>query len=663
MTKSKIKRNIKKHNTKKIIKKKIIKKESTKQLVNTQQNNNNNNNNLRQQLLKNNIFPFGYSQQQYGNISNQRRIEQLMNDNQTIAQKIGQDNATIDTLKKENVELKEDLKKRKSELRGIKSAKEKAESDLETTKIQLDEATRIERETKNLRSKNAIAKQQLDEINSANNILKLKTEGDSLESEVNSAKLLNIHLKNQMDSNKEYQRVQELKREHAILLNENNGMQEAMKDESFTNPNKELVKTTKQLEIEKYRRKLLDKQIKKQEEINQLNLQIQSTPDEKDLKEYVDQYTKAIKDNELEIIDTKERLYNAQQPIREYEDLVKRRNDLEQQLLNLKHEHESLSALSAKLNDQKNKGINKFVEQKLANVAQQQENNEFVQRQIERTRQFNKLREEKVILDSKIESLKKDLSPEEKDEIEKLSKQEEDNQLKKESIQTLRQQRKVKFETSKLNSKNAYLNSPEYNKMCNNIAKQEGETQIMIEQNKQMDLLNKATQKKNEAVIAKNVQDKVVEQDLNSVKQVIFLTEELTENLNELTEKSKIIKKLNEYRRNYLDLWEQFVASYKSTDISNISTFENLPISILKEILNGFSQYVKDAIESGYDKPPLENTSQMQSMGLANTSQIQLPVINPIITNNNNEDTNDTQQNTPSGESGDIIGSSNNFLD
>lgn len=106
MTKSKIKRNIKKHNTKKIIKKKIIKKESAKQLVNTQQNNNNNNN-LRQQLLKNNIFPFGYSQQHYGNISNQRRIEQLMNDNQTIAQKIGQDNATIDTLKKENVELKE----------------------------------------------------------------------------------------------------------------------------------------------------------------------------------------------------------------------------------------------------------------------------------------------------------------------------------------------------------------------------------------------------------------------------------------------------------------------------------------------------------------------------------------------------------------------------
>lgn len=208
-------------------------------------------------------------------------------------------------------------------------------------------------------------------------------------------------------------------------------MQEAMKDGSFTNPNKELIETTKQLEIEQYRRQLLNDQRKKQEEINQLNLQIQSTPDAKDLKEYVDQYTKTIKDNELEIIDTKERLYNAQQPIREYEDLVKRRNDLEQQLLNLKHEHESLSALSAKLNDQKNKGLNKFVEQRLANVAQQQENNEFVQRQIERTRQYNKLREEKVILDSKIESLKKDLSQEEKDEIEKLSKQEEDNQLKK----------------------------------------------------------------------------------------------------------------------------------------------------------------------------------------------------------------------------------------
>ena len=75
-------------------------------------------NSLRAQLLARAAFApsLGFTPQQYGNITNERRIEQLRNDNNTMNSQITNDKATIASIEKQNEELKKEvaeLKKKK----------------------------------------------------------------------------------------------------------------------------------------------------------------------------------------------------------------------------------------------------------------------------------------------------------------------------------------------------------------------------------------------------------------------------------------------------------------------------------------------------------------------------------------------------------------------
>ena len=68
-------------------------------------------NSLRAQLLARAAFvpSLGFTPQQYGNFTNERRIEQLRNDNNSMNSKIANDKATIETLKSEKAKLQTEI--------------------------------------------------------------------------------------------------------------------------------------------------------------------------------------------------------------------------------------------------------------------------------------------------------------------------------------------------------------------------------------------------------------------------------------------------------------------------------------------------------------------------------------------------------------------------
>lgn len=117
---------VKKKSDKKSLRKKLMKKSTKHPQSNAQQNvlpniNPNqqpntmipNRNNLRNQLMARLAFgPLGFSPQQNGNLNNERRIDQMRQDNQTINDAMHKSEATIEALIKENKELKSEAKEK-----------------------------------------------------------------------------------------------------------------------------------------------------------------------------------------------------------------------------------------------------------------------------------------------------------------------------------------------------------------------------------------------------------------------------------------------------------------------------------------------------------------------------------------------------------------------
>ena len=89
---------------------------------------------------------------------------------------------------------------------------------------------------------------------------------------------------------------EELKSEIA----KNNGFLQAMKDQTFSNPNKELEETYKNIEILKHKSKLNELWKKKQDELNELKLQQSTAISDDELSALVNQHIEAMKqDDEL----------------------------------------------------------------------------------------------------------------------------------------------------------------------------------------------------------------------------------------------------------------------------------------------------------------------------------------------------------------------------
>ena len=576
-------------------------------------------NNLRQQLLARGLF--GYNPQQYGNINNQRRIDQIKQDNQTIAQEINDYKATIDSLKKEKDEYKKKAADAKKTLKAKEQEKDRAKTEVEMASDKLQEQSRIDNEMQRLKQKQEIINQQLAEKNSENKILESKANIDTAEAELNKAKLVNIQRKRMLEENNLYQHLQQVKAEHLITLNENNAMAEAMKSQEFLNPTKELTNTVKALEAEKARRKLLEEHRRKLEEYQLLKLQQDSMPDDKAIEALSKQAAEQINATAEKIRSTKELMYPHQQKMNQYNADLAKREELDNNYYKLQSDNKYLQAQSAKLTDAVRKPINTYNKAKMGVVAQQQINNDTIKRRIDYSNRALGLREENAILDEKYAQLKNTDIPEE--EAAALGQAEAVNEVNKEKVQTLRDKRKADFELAKANAKKAYQESPEFNSMINNLVDIEKKAQNMAAQTHQLDLMNKAAEQEQKAELAFQLASGGIKNDLPSLQQVELVENQLKEELSNLSENAKIVQEIFALKRQFPARWAEFIQANPGADIPASQDALNRPKQDLLDILNGFKGYLQK-------NPPEESVQE--------TNQVMQPSLGKLMDISNSQE-------------------------
>lgn len=125
-----------------------------------------NSNSIRNQLLLRGGIPsMGFAPQQYGNINNDRKIQQLKNDTQTSTQQVTNEKAIIDTLTQQLNQSTADSKNLKKQIKDLNRKLEKATSEREMMQDEVSDAERIDDKThKELLRKNALKEEELKQI-------------------------------------------------------------------------------------------------------------------------------------------------------------------------------------------------------------------------------------------------------------------------------------------------------------------------------------------------------------------------------------------------------------------------------------------------------------------------------------------------------------------
>ena len=614
MGKKIVKKILKRKQTKRRLKK-IVRNNNNANNTNNNVNNNNANNNvnnntntLRNQLIARSMMPttFGYMPQQYGNINNERRIEQLKNDNQTIAHTLSNDKATIDSLTAENNKLKTDAERYKDDIKRITAEHDRVEHKVEMTNDKLQEANRKKLKTEHLTQHERILEQQLAEVDNDNDIIQTQKDVDTLEADVHAAKLANAQYKKEYNDNKMYQRYRELMTEHEILITENQGLALAMKDDAFINPNDALIAKNKQLESEKYKNELLRKQMQKQKELHDIAIQQQSALTDDDLDALTKQHAESMKELAAKEMNAREQIRKAQIPINEYNKKVEILNDISNKVIEAETHRDYLQEQASKLErigKTKNKqtgewvdaadGLNITTRKKVKNYAQAEVENMNNARRIDRANKILAYREDayknKLIADE----LNKGLSPDEQNDINKLVEVQEAANIAEQRTQAFRDYRKAQFNESKALSQQEYMKSAPYANDVRNIAQFEISTQNIKKHTEDTEALNAAIDAKNKARYEHDIVSKINTDGLPATQQIIFLESKEAQLLDMQNKKQAVITQIQTLANQYPDSWAQFTQLNPTVNNTSLEATENRQLPELNGILSDFVKFLE----------------------------------------------------------------------
>ena len=655
----KVKKQVKKKAPKKNLRKKLLAKSTSGTLPNNQLMPNINNlnnpydnnnpilrqNNLRNQLLTKAqlITPFGYHPQQYGNFSSDQRINDLRNVNQLMSQKINSDKVTLEAMSKEKAKNDADTKDMKKQIKAMKKQLEETKNKREMVEDQLSDAQRIELE--NNRQKNRLwqIQQQMAEYNRKNDIIKNKTEADSIEGQVHAKKLENEQLQQQYESNKEYQRLLSLREELKSEIAKNNGLLQAMKDPSFANPNKEMEYTYKELEKMKESERMNQLWKQKMQEASELKLQQDSALSIGELNAITSQHIEAMKQVNSDIMNTKNEMYKFQQKMDEYEYNVNKRRELDKEKLEITHQKELLMNQRQALDFWNQNQLNPEIKFRLENQGKELAEIERTKQRIKEANASINTKEDIVRLNATATELRKPLSQEAQNDLDEMSKDLAMKELKEEEIKSIKERRQANFEVAKANARKAYQENPEFNQLYKQLEDEELETKRLEREAQERDLLNKALENAQKAQLAMDVQERLVDDQLSATQQATFYLDNGAKALQEIEEKNQLVLKLNEWRNERPDIWQTFVQMNPQAGISGTESFQNMPIEQLRSLVETFKQvfarYSREEAETGNQAPlqqqettnslpPLPPENQNQDFGSSSInpfSQNQLP--------------------------------------
>lgn len=297
-----------------------------------------NKNNIRNQLLAKlamSQFGLGFNPQQYGNLNNEKRVNQLIQDNQVVADTIHKYQAQIDSLKKQHIEQKSKLSDTKSYLEKLKSEKSELEQLKKQCEYDNEQNTELDDRIQKLDLK-------INALEHENALFDLKNQENQLHFKLNYEKMKKQNLTHIIETNTEFQAAVKLRNQVNRLIAENEGLQKTIDSEEFQNPNKGMEELYHQRYMAAAKKQMLKKQQQMIMENNDINMQIAAALTPNDLKSINDDLMKSIQDQGKINFDLRQQNYKLQQPLH---DLENKQHLLEQ----MQNENSTLNAQNAEL--------------------------------------------------------------------------------------------------------------------------------------------------------------------------------------------------------------------------------------------------------------------------------------------------------------------------
>ena len=563
MPRKAVKAQAKKKQVKKNLRRKLLKKHNIESSVNPTSSqplvNPSNSNSIRNQLLlRGGIQSMGFAPQQYGNINNDRKIQQLKNDTQTSTQQVTNEKAIIDTLTQQLNQSTADSKNLKKQIKDLNRKLEKATSEREMMQDEVSDAERIDDKThKELLRKNALERRRA-EANRQNEIIQNKTKADSLESEIHREELNHEELQRKYMENHYYKDLETKNIELQRLKNENKALETVLKSNDFLDTNKEITMRYQEIEKERFKNELLKKEQQKKEELLKSQLELESIPNQEDLKAITEQHVSNIIQLEKQKLQMEDDIKRRQIPIEKYNHMLELEKKLNNQSIDIQNEQFKLWKQQQILEDEVNRKVESNIESKVKDLGKQ---------------------------------------------IALLDIQKEGNEQLKSS---LAEKKKAMFENSKAQANIQFQNSPEMQAINKDILKIQADTISYQNQAAQRNLLHEQQKEMQKAILANQVSQQTIDGGLSNVEQVQFIiSNEIQPRINDFQAKEQLVGQLNELIRTNQEAWNVF--SSMNQNLVGISQYgyRNASKDQIQYLINTLITFIKS-----YHPPPKLNYNE-----------------------------------------------------
>ena len=547
------------------------------------------------------IRPFGIVPQQYGNINNERRIEQLRNDAQTRNSNIQNDHVILETLQKQITEISADSKRMKKLIKDKKSELDKTKHERDMTEIKYKDAKDIEFEVERLAEQQRILERKNAEVNKDNHITELKQTKSKLTQDIQQQELQLIEKQKQIESNSFYNDNIKLRNDLDAVIAKNAAYDDILKSDEFKNPNKYYIETMKKLTIENER-------LRQNEELHNLAMEnkrqteaLQAQPSDEELKAVADQFASKRTEIDKRSIELKKQQTEQQDEL----DMLEYQH---QQYMNARKTEQEEQHKLDMLRKQKTY-LNAQLEKNNDNTRYQEQINKAANIRVKGLRAAIDVNRKQELLKQKIENdtlekvgeiINEEPSTEEKNLAKSIGEEKARNELLKERDNLNKTYRASKLKLAEETANNDFHNTSEYQ----NLEKDNIDLKVETQKN-----LNKADELKRTAADAKQLRDSRITYEVSNqlititpsdIQQVNQYLEEASKIYQNMTAKNHIKSEIQSKSRTFPIKWREFTSSEDYSGVPELLADESTGLDVLQDISNKFNQFLS------VSSPPLQ---------------------------------------------------------
>ena len=581
--------------TRRIIRKKIAQRKA-KTGQNTRPNNSIRSQimNIAAQNMANGIRPFGYSSQQYGNINNERRIEQLRNDSNLKSSELQNTNAIIENMQKEIKDLSADLASAKKEKKKIKAEHDKAEHDKEMAEDVLNENKRLEMDNDRLLEKKRSLERQNALVDKDIHIGELKKDKIAMEANLHQQQLEAIEKQKQIEANTIFNENLKLQNELDRVIAENAAYEDILKSEAFKNPNKEYIEKTKQLHLAKEENRQKQELYKRALENKHQQEELSAMPTVEELdamaKQFADQ-TIQLRNNEMAL---KQQNIAIQDQIDLYDFHHEQFKNAAKDEFKEQYKLNILTNQNAYLQEQMKKtNANKRYNAQIKRTAQIRMKNERQAEKLKINQELYELKKKNDIMEKMIESKPNELTQDEQILTKSIGEEKARNIALKKKQQLKEDLHESELKKSEEQANNDFRKTDEYKDYLNDNINIKIETQKNLNNADNLKTRNELEKQLDRSKQTFELTNKILNADVNDVDQLDYHLKAASNLYDNLTKKDLIVKDINDKKRIYPEQWEVLLRLQGNENVNETITGDYSSINDLKDIYDRFVRFVK----------------------------------------------------------------------